>query len=108
MKKLFKTLALTVALMTFVSCGSSVNIDRINELCQKEELSSSDINFLIDQFEVLIKKYGKMGYSEMMEALQKGDQEVAAAFAVVGAIENADLTDAQEERVDMLRDKYGN
>ena len=65
MKKLFKTLALTVALMTFVSCGSSVNIDRINELCQKEELSEKDCDYLIDQFEVLFKKCQNMKSSDI-------------------------------------------
>ena len=105
MKKLFKTLALAVALMAFVGCGS-VNIDRINEICNQEEISTSDCDYLLDQLEALAKKFQNMGPEDFMKLGEKDIQEVQAIEVIYRTLLHADLTDAQEDRLDEIEDKY--
>lgn len=123
MKQSIKTFAFVIALFAIMgaatSCSKSdkIDVEGVNEVMQKEidgkELTSSDIDFFLDQLEIVVDKSTSMSDEEFRaywKSLSIEEQECMATIGLAAAGAGLKLSDdtwskSQVERLEKLLDK---
>lgn len=126
MKQSIKTFAFVIALFAIMgaatSCSKSdkLDVEGVNEVTQKavdgKELTSSDIDFFLDQLEIVVDKRTSMSdeeFEDYLKSLSKEEQDCMNAIVIVAAYagqSTSKLSDdtwskSQVERLEKLLDK---
>ena len=137
MKKLFLTLAcVAISLFVMSACSDgkttvtnadgeteevkteelkSLDYQKITDLLNssKKELTGDDVDFLLDQMEIVVEKtegMSKKEYETYLNGLTEDEQGalLVLAFGLAGAEQSGTLTDSQKKRLDELEARTPN
>lgn len=137
MKKLFLTLAcVAISLFVMSACSDgkttvtnadgeteevkteelkSLDYQKITDLLNssKKELTGDDVDFLLDQMEIVVEKtegMSKKEYEAYLNSLTQDEQGalLVLAFGLAGAEQSGTLTDSQKKRLDELEARTPN
>lgn len=89
------------------STDDNFNLEALNKLSSIEDLSSKDIDFILEQAGILAKKAQGMDrkeYNAFLKTLSKDDKEAVMIIAIglAGAQKSPNLSKSQKERMEKL------